>query len=67
MNRRDSALLYATVVLSAVFVGALTRPGQALAVVGLADVVGVVVGELLGAHVRGMARVESARHRGVIR
>ena len=48
MNRRDSALLYAVVVLSAVFVGALTRPGQALAVVGLAAVVGVVVRELLG-------------------
>lgn len=67
MTRRDSALLYAVVVLSAVFVGAVTRPGQALAVVGLAAVVGVVLRELLGAHYRGVARVEAARHRGVIR
>jgi len=65
LNRRDSALLYAVVVLAAVFVGALTRPGQALAVVGLAAVVGVVLREMLGAHFRGVERVQRARHRAV--
>ena len=67
-GRADSSfLLYVTVVLAAVFVAALTKPGQALAVLGLAVTVGVVLRHVLAAHYRGVARVESARHRGVIR
>lgn len=62
-----SPLLLVAAVLAALLIGWTTPPGTGLALLGLSVAVGVGILHVLGAHVRGMARVESARHRGVTR
>lgn len=67
MTGHASPVLLVAAVLAALLIGWTTPPGTGLALLGLSVAVGVGLLHVLGAHARGVARVESARHRGVIR